>query len=97
MTIETVDLLQVRPGVDEDERRDHGGVSSLGSSVGGTLTSTNHYHLPVPAHTGDILTSLDYPNLIRQHSVNPHRINTGVKLGVSSPCFYSFRPQGSSV
>ena len=78
MTIETVDLLQVRPGVDEDERGDHGGVSGLGSRVGGALTSANHHRMSVPAHTGDILTSLDYPDL---------NIKTGIKFGVSSTTF----------
>ena len=68
MTVQTVHLLQVRPGVDEDEGRDHGGVSSLGSSVGGTLTSTNHHHLPVPGHTGNVLTCLHNPNLL--NSIN---------------------------
>ena len=68
MTIQTVDLLQVRSGVDEDERGDHGGVSSLGSRVGGTLTSTNHHHLLVPAHTRYVLTSLYNPNLHRRKS-----------------------------
>ena len=75
MTIETVDLLQVRPGVDEDERGDHSGVSGLGCRVGGALTSANHHGMSVPAHTGNILTSLDYPDL---------NIDTGIKFGVSS-------------
>ena len=63
MTVQTVHLLQVRPGVDEDEGRDHGGVPRVGSCVGGTLTSTNHHHLPVPGHAGNVLTCLHNPNL----------------------------------
>ena len=68
MTVQTVHLLQVRSGVDEDEGRDHGGVPGVGSCVGGTLTSTNHHYLPVPGHTGNELTCLHNPNLL--NSIN---------------------------
>ena len=66
MTVETVDLLQARSGVEEDQGRDHGGVPSLGCRVGGALASTNHHQVPVPGHTGDIQTCLHNTNL--QHS-----------------------------